>query len=90
MSGARLKTADANDQTTTMIVSRILSCEVAAFSSRCTRMGCEVPVPDVNRITCPCQGSQFDGAGILVGGPATSDLKKYHATPQGTTVTIEA
>ncbi|MBN1130271.1 MAG: Rieske (2Fe-2S) protein [Chitinispirillaceae bacterium] len=63
---------------------------MAALSSRCTHRECDLPLPANNRITCPCHGSQFDGAGNLASGPATRNLRKYDTTLQGTAVTINA
>jgi Rieske Fe-S protein len=88
--GGAIKISNPNDSERPMIVSRISSTDMAAFSSRCTHMGCEVPLPVNNHVTCPCHGSTFDGGGNLLGGPATTGLRKYTATLNGTNVTINA
>jgi Rieske Fe-S protein len=72
-----------------IIVSRISEAEVAAFSSKCTHMGCEVPIPEKGLITCPCHGAQFDASGKVKKGPALKDLPSFTATLEGTTVTIK-
>jgi|TARA_Y100000816_G_C25989421_1_gene516764 cytochrome b6-f complex iron-sulfur subunit len=55
------------------IVRRQSENEVVAISLVCTHLGCTV-----NRIEtgflCPCHGSQYDGDGNVVGGPAPSTL----------------
>jgi cytochrome b6-f complex iron-sulfur subunit len=87
--GGAVKIPDPNDSSRPIIVSRISSGDVAAFSSRCTHKGCEVPVPSDNRIVCPCHGATFNGSGGLISGPAKSGLIRYPATLEGTIVTIE-
>ena len=88
--GGAITISDPNDSSRPMIVSRISSVEVAAFSSRCTHMGSEVPLPSDNRIVCPCHKAIFDGSGGLISGPAKSGLRRYPAALEGTVVTIEA
>ncbi len=88
--GGAIKTADPNDSTRPIIVTRISQDEVAAFSSRCTHKGCEVPLPAGNSIVCPCHQATFDGSGNLLSGPATTGLKKYEVTFDGAIVTIHA
>lgn len=72
-----------------IIVSRISETEVAAFSSKCTHFGCEVPIPENNVITCQCHGSKFDAGGKVIHGPASKPLKPFAATLSGTTITIK-
>jgi cytochrome b6-f complex iron-sulfur subunit len=47
--------------------------QLGAISLVCTHLGCTV-----NRVTtgflCPCHGSQYDGDGVVVGGPAPKTL----------------
>ncbi len=47
-----------------------------AYSAVCTHRGCAVPAPAGvgQNSVCPCHMSEFDGQGVLVRGPATSDL----------------
>jgi glycine/D-amino acid oxidase-like deaminating enzyme/nitrite reductase/ring-hydroxylating ferredoxin subunit len=47
------------------------------LSPRCTHMGCHVAWnPAEQSWDCPCHGSRFSGAGVLIEGPATRDLEK--------------
>jgi Rieske Fe-S protein len=88
--GGAIKISDPNDTERPMIVSRIHANEAAAFSSRCAHLGCEVPLPTNNLIVCPCHGSQYDGAGNLLSGPATAGLRHYSTIIQGMTIIIDA
>ncbi|MDJ0715666.1 MAG: cytochrome b6-f complex iron-sulfur subunit [Prochloraceae cyanobacterium] len=46
----------------------------------CTHLGCVVPwVAAENKFKCPCHGSQFDGTGKKVRGPAPLSLPLVHA-----------
>ncbi len=49
-----------------------------AFSAICTHQGCLVDPPASNGTTfCPCHGSQFDGNGKVIAGPAFTPLRHY-------------
>jgi Rieske Fe-S protein len=70
---------------------------IAAPSAVCTHLGCTVlpvrcaPGPGCSigtRLHCPCHGSQFSADGTLLAGPAVSNLQRYAAAFDGTTVTI--
>jgi Rieske Fe-S protein len=51
---------------------------IFAFSAVCTHAGCIVNPPSKNGSTfCPCHGSQFDGNGSVLVGPAFSPLEHY-------------
>jgi cytochrome b6-f complex iron-sulfur subunit len=43
---------------------------------RCTHRGCEVEVQG-SRYVCPCHGSEFTTAGIVLEGPADRPLKTF-------------
>jgi len=88
--GGAIKTTDPNDSSRPMIVARISETAAVAYSSRCTHQGCEVSLPEANRITCPCHGSTFDGAGNLISGPATRSLRTYQASLDGAMITVQA
>ena len=52
-----------------------------AFSAQCTHLGCSVGAPSANGTSvCPCHGSEFDGNGNVVVGPATAPLPHYAVT----------
>jgi Rieske Fe-S protein len=77
--GGAIKIPDPRKKKGTIIVSRISQTEVAAFSSKCTHFGCEVPLPQNNVITCPCHKSGFDASGKVIHGPAKKDLYAFSA-----------
>lgn len=46
----------------------------------CTHLGCVVPwVASENKYKCPCHGSQYDGTGKKIRGPAPLSLALAHA-----------
>lgn len=58
------------------IVSRPTDDSVAAFSAKCTHMGCTVQ-PAGDELHCPCHGSKFNAlTGAVINGPAASPLAK--------------
>lgn len=72
-----------------VIVSHLNDGSYAAFSSRCTHQGCQVPLPSsAGVIRCPCHGSRFDGAGRVTGGPATRDLPRVSLVQDGNVLTL--
>jgi len=49
-----------------------------AYTAICTHAGCVVDAPASNgRTLCPCHGSQFDGNGAVLRGPAASPLRHF-------------
>ncbi len=48
----------------------------AAFSSRCTHLGCTVARTS-SGFQCPCHGAAYDHEGKVLKGPATADLPWY-------------
>jgi cytochrome b6-f complex iron-sulfur subunit len=55
------------------IVRRHSETEIAAISLVCTHLGCTVSRIETGFL-CPCHGSQYDGDGNVVGGPAPKTL----------------
>ncbi len=52
-----------------------------AYTAVCTHQGCLVDTPASDgTTTCPCHGSQFDGNGGVILGPATAPLDHYAVT----------
>jgi Rieske Fe-S protein len=74
----------------TIIVVRISSTQVAAFSSVCTHLGCKVNLPTGGVVTCPCHGSQFTTTGIVTLGPALTNLSPYYAQLSGNYMYIDS
>ena len=71
------------------IVSHLAAGSFAAFASRCTHQGCQVPLPSSDGvIRCPCHGSRFDRAGRVTGGPATRDLPRVSLIQDGGVLTL--
>jgi Rieske Fe-S protein len=49
-----------------------------AFSAICTHQGCTIGAPNGSGTsTCPCHGSEFDGNGNVIVGPATAPLAHF-------------
>jgi len=86
--GGAVKISAPDGKQKPIIVSRISATQVAAYSSKCTHLGCEVSLPENNVINCPCHGSTFDGSGRVTHGPAGKDLKAFTAVLDGTKISI--
>lgn len=58
---------------------------ISVISTRCTHMGCEVMPGSDGTFRCPCHGSEFDGNGLVINGPAARPLSFYEVkvTPEG-------
>lgn len=87
--GGAVKIPDPKDKKKPIIVSRLSETSVAAFSSKCTHFGCEVPLPANNEILCHCHKSMFDAAGKVTHGPAKKDLAQFAATIDGSVITVK-
>ena len=88
--GGVLKIPNPLDKKKPIIVIRLSETEVAAFSSKCTHMGCEISLPVDGVMICPCHKARFDVTGTAIKGPAKRPLKKFEAVLQGNTITISA
>jgi Rieske Fe-S protein len=86
--GGALKIPDSFDNGKPIIVVRTSETSVAAFSSKCTHWGCELPLPVNNVITCPCHGAAYTAGGKVTHGPAKKDLTTFPATLDGSVITI--
>src|SRR5882757_6277449 len=61
---------------TAAIVARPTADTAAAFSAKCTHMGCTVK-PAGAELDCPCHGSKYNAVtGEVINGPATRPLPK--------------
>jgi Rieske Fe-S protein len=86
--GGALKIPNTFDGGKPIIVIRTSETLVAAFSSKCTHWGCELPLPVNNAITCPCHGACFTAEGKVTHGPTKKDLTTFPATLEGSVITI--
>lgn len=68
-------------------VRRLASGEWAAVLASCTHQGCQ-PEPAVDRLTCPCHGSEFSFEGLVLQGPAERPLPRYEVTEEGGDVVV--
>jgi Rieske Fe-S protein len=65
-----------------VLVSRPTASTAACFSAICTHQGCTV-MPDGDRLSCPCHGSQYDPkTGDVLRGPAPKPLAEIPVTVQ--------
>jgi Rieske Fe-S protein len=71
-----------------IIVVRTSETTVAAYSSKCTHWGCELPLPGKDGMTCHCHGAKFSSEGKVLAGPAKKDLKIYPAVLKGNLISI--
>ena len=86
--GGAVKISDPRDKKNPIIVVRISETRVAAFSSKCSHWGCELPLPVDGVIKCHCHGSVFNAEGKVTHGPAKKDLAAFKTTLNGTVITI--
>ena len=62
---------------------------IVALSAICTHQGCTVGYNSSKAdIECPCHGSVFSTSGSVLVGPASSPLRSYAVTQDGTVLTI--
>ncbi|MBA2389549.1 MAG: Rieske (2Fe-2S) protein [Geodermatophilaceae bacterium] len=72
-----------------VVLTRVESGGVAAFSATCTHQGCTVSSIEDGLIVCPCHLSRFDLAtGAPVSGPAASPLPPVAVEVRGEDVFI--
>ena len=70
------------------IVARDSSGNFVALYDVCPHAGCTLSFNGASQFPCPCHGSIFDESGNVVQGPATSGVKKYTCTLNGTKLTV--
>jgi cytochrome b6-f complex iron-sulfur subunit len=68
-------------------VRRLESGQVVAVLASCTHQGCQ-PEPVVDRLACPCHGSEFSFEGLVLQGPAERPLTRYEITEEGDEVIV--
>lgn len=58
-----------------VIVHRHSDGRIAAWSARCTHLGCRLDRVIDGVVVCPCHGSRFDDQGDVLNGPASRPLR---------------
>lgn len=59
-----------------LLLKNVNGTEIVALTLTCTHRGCEVqPLPD--GFECPCHGSEYDGLGNVIEGPARLPLTRF-------------
>jgi Rieske Fe-S protein len=86
--GGAMKIPKTFDGGKPIIVVRTSETTVAAFSSKCTHWGCELPLPVNDVITCRCHGAAYTATGKVTHGPAKKDLMTFPATLEGSVIII--
>ncbi|MBN1128671.1 MAG: Rieske 2Fe-2S domain-containing protein [Chitinispirillaceae bacterium] len=87
--GGMIKVPDPANKKRPIIVSRLSETDVAAFSSKCTHLGCEVNISDDGTVACPCHKALFDASGKVKKGPARKNLKRFDALLGDMTIVIK-
>ena len=71
-----------------VVITRVATDEVVAFSAVCTHQGCTVR-RETEVLACPCHGSQFHPAeGTVVRGPAEEPLPTVAVRVEAGTVVV--
>jgi cytochrome b6-f complex iron-sulfur subunit len=71
-----------------IFVRRVAGQAPVALSTRCMHRGCEVE-PSIDRLVCPCHGSEYDLQGAVLQGPTTLPLRKFVARETADAIVIE-
>ncbi len=61
--------------------------EIYALSLVCTHLGCTVNVTP-KTLVCPCHGSVFDRAGVVLKGPSSRPLERLEVREQGDSLVV--
>uniref|UniRef100_UPI00321756D2 QcrA and Rieske domain-containing protein n=1 Tax=uncultured Draconibacterium sp. TaxID=1573823 RepID=UPI00321756D2 len=88
-SSANLATIGGYIYSGSLIVFRTGENTYMALSKKCTHQGCDVEYNHAaGNIPCPCHGSKYTTAGIVINGPAATNLTKYSVVKSGNTLKI--
>jgi len=71
-----------------IIIAREHSGSFVALYDVCPHAGCTIQFDGSSKFPCPCHGSIFDDDGNVVQGPATSGVKKYSTSLNGTQLNV--
>jgi Rieske Fe-S protein len=77
----------ASDMPRPVYVRRLASGELVAVLASCTHQGCQ-PEPVVDRLACPCHGSEFSFEGLVLQGPAERPLTRYEVSEEGGDIVV--
>jgi nitrite reductase/ring-hydroxylating ferredoxin subunit len=61
---------------------------LAAFSTRCTHLGCRISRVQDGLLVCSCHGSRFRADGTVASGPASEPLESLPVAVEPTTGTV--
>jgi cytochrome b6-f complex iron-sulfur subunit len=70
------------------LVTRTAESSFTAVTATCTHEGCTVSDFENQTFVCPCHGSRYTTAGIVVTGPATRPLRQFPAQFANNVLTI--
>jgi cytochrome b6-f complex iron-sulfur subunit len=70
------------------LIARTSASTFSAIDAVCTHEGCTITGADGAIYVCPCHGSRYSRDGVVVGGPAMANLRRYTATFANGVVTI--
>lgn len=68
-----------------VVVNRMAGGRLAAFSARCTHLGCRIDRVADGAVICPCHGSRFHADGSVAAGPAARPLRPLRVEPDAAT-----
>ena len=72
-----------------VIVARTSTGNFLAVSASCTHQGSTINYnSSSNQFVCPSHGSKFNATGGVANGPASSSLKQYNTTLNGTSLRV--
>jgi Rieske Fe-S protein len=72
-----------------IVIVRTGATTAAGIDGTCTHQGCTVAYNQTNNnLQCPCHGSKYSLAGVVIMGPATMNLKVYPAVISQTAITV--
>ena len=68
-----------------LLITRTSATTFSTLSTRCAHLGCIVDEYNTqsSRISCHCHGSAYDANGVVINGPARSNLTSYSSTFDG-------
>lgn len=71
-----------------VVVHRAADGRLAAFSTRCTHLGCRISRVEDGLLVCPCHGSRFHADGRVATGPASKPLASLPVSSDPSTGTL--